>query len=261
MKSKKHTRLGNAPGSENLPVPASQTVVIPQGKQRMVQFTPGQQRIFNAGVLILGGAAAGGLLFLIGRKVYRNAVSNHEAGKGLDDSAPASTAKQLWLAMSNDGWFGTDEVMVRETLVNVPSKEFWNKVVKSYWKQYNRNLVDDLQGELSSTEFAEMKEIISLKPRTDKEALSPAATVSEAQLASWANRLHQAFNLTYWIWPYGTDEEAVYQVLKEVPDRKTMTLLNQSYQRQFTNTLDYDLRDEMSGGDLDKALQIINSKK
>lgn len=262
MRKKNHNHLSNTPQGENLPVPSGvQTVVIPGGKERMIKFTPNQQKLFNAGMLALGTVVGGGLIFLIGRKVYRSAVANHEAGKGFDDSAPATTAKRLSMAMSNDGWFGTDEVMVRETLVSVPSKEFWNKVVKSYWKQYNRNLVDDLESELSSSEFSEMKEIISTKPKTDKEAQNPNAMVSEGQIKSWATRLHQAFNLTYWLWPYGTDEDAVNQVLKEVPDRRTMALLEQTYQREYTNTLDYDLHDEMGGSELEKAMQIINSKK
>lgn len=57
----------------------------------------------------------------------------------------------------------------------------------------------------------------------------------------------------------GTDEEAVYQALKgKTP--ADLAYLSDSYQRQYGLTLDSQLRAEMSGEELDTALELLNRR-
>ncbi|NJK83536.1 MAG: hypothetical protein HC912_06640 [Saprospiraceae bacterium] len=91
-----------------------------------------------------------------------------------------------------------------------------------------------------------------------------------AKAASYAIRLHNAFenksSLTHsWFGSeLGTDEEAVYQTLTEIPSRKMLQSMMDVYNRDFGEKGFFmeRLAYEMDGpGEFDKALQIIHSKQ
>lgn len=202
---------------------------------------------------LLGLAGVGGTIWL-GRKIILNARANKEENKSFEDGSSATTAKQIKMAFENDGWWGTNVPALREALTSVQSQDDWNKVVKSYQKLYNNNLLKELSDELQSTEYNEMLQIINAKPQ--KKGQAPSVN----QYRAWAKRLKAAFDKVYGFLP-GTDDAAITATFNEIPTQSAFIKVGVEYKRQFgTNVLD-DLKAESEFGQYDEWLSIIVSKR
>lgn len=187
------------------------------------------------------------------RKMVRDAVSNREENKTLEDGSSATIAKQIKMAFDNDGWWGTDEVALRRALQSVQSKQDFDKVKKSYQKLYNRPLLEDMADELTSSEYNEMLQIISAKPakRGDK---------TEPNYDAWAKRLRSAMELYYMgIFP-GTDEDAIYAVFNEMPNYSAYKQVAKAYNRIYGDDLYDDLIGEMWYWEIDELIAKVKKK-
>ena len=202
---------------------------------------------------LLAAVGVGGTIWM-GRKLVLNAISSKEELKSFDEGTPATTAKQIKMAFDNDGWWGTNTDSLREALISVPSQEEWEKVIKSYQKQYNNNLIRDMADELQSTEYNEMMQIINAKPA--KKGQAPPIT----QYKAWAKRLKAAFDKEYGFLP-GTDSVAVKVTLDEIPTQAAFVKAGVEYKKLYgTNLLD-DLKSEGEFGQYDEWLKIIVTKR
>ncbi len=202
---------------------------------------------------LLAAVGVGGTIW-IGHKLILNAVSNKEELKSFEDGTPATTAKQIKMAFENDGWWGTNTEALRAALISVASQEDWDKIIKSYKKQYNANLIHDLSDELQSTELNEMMQIINSKP------LKKGQVVQANVYRAWAKRLKAAFDKSYGFLP-GTDSEAVKVTLNEIPTQAAFIKVGVEYKTLFgTNILD-DLKGEAEFGQYNEWLQIIVKKR
>lgn len=207
------------------------------------------------GLVVLGGA------FFIGRSLIRKARSNDEQKKAYDDDNPATAAQKLKLAFENDNWFGwgTDEAAIRDVLEKIRSKEEFDKVIKSYQRLYSRSLMADMQNELSTEEYAEVVDILSSKP--DKYIPGQLSVPSAAQYKAWAKRLRSAFKVSTWgVFPYGTDEDAIRQVLNDFPTQAAMLETAKAYRNEYGDDLISDLKSELSSAELKEMNQILESK-
>jgi len=201
----------------------------------------------------IGLVLAGGTLYL-GNKMLHKSISNTEEKKALEPNSTTSQAKQLKMAFDNDGWWGTDEALVRKTLRNIPDKKTYKEVAASYKKLYNSPLSKDMQSELTTTEYDEMMNIIAAKPEEYKKG----QPVTYNYLA-WAKRLRAAMDVYYWMFP-GTDEDAIKAVYLEIPTQVAFSKVKSAYKTEYGDDLPSDL-----AGDLDMItlleLQQIISKK
>src|SRR5688500_17581218 len=79
------------------------------------------------GLVVLGGS------FFIGRSIIRKVRSNSEEKKTYEEGNAATYAKQIKMAFENDMWWGwgTDEEALRRTILAIPSKEEFRKVINS----------------------------------------------------------------------------------------------------------------------------------
>lgn len=202
---------------------------------------------------LLAAVGVGGTIW-IGRKIILNAISSKEELKSFDEGTPATTAKQIKMAFDNDGWWGTNTDALREALISVASQEDWDKIVKSYQKQYNSNLIRDMADELQSTEYNEMMQIINAKPA--KKGQPPPAT----QYRAWAKRLKAAFDKEYGFLP-GTDSVAVKVTLNEIPTQAAFVKVGVEYKTLYGTNLFDDLKSEGEFGQYDEWLQIIVKKR
>ncbi len=205
---------------------------------------------------LIGLALAGGLAF-VGRKVIKNAIAGNEQSKTFDEDSPATFAKQIKMAFENDGWWGTDKVALRNALRSVPSKAVFRKVISSYKKLYNDNLLSDMQAELKSTEYTEMLSIIATKPENG--SAGAGSRVTEDDLREWAKRLKAAFDIDYAGMP-GTDEEAVKAVFIEIPTQEVFNKVAAAYKSLYGESLSDDLTHELEFWEYSPMLQIISSK-
>lgn len=202
---------------------------------------------------LLAAVGVGGSIY-IGRKLILNAISSKEELKSFEDGTPATIAKQIKMAFENDGWWGTNTVALRAALISVVSQEDWDKIIKSYQKQYNSNLIHDLSDELQSTELNEMMQIINSKPL--KKGQAPQVN----QFRAWAKRLKASFDKDYGFLP-GTDSVAVKVTLEEIPTQSAFIKVGVEYKTLYgTNILD-DLKGEAEFRQYNEWLQIIVKKR
>lgn len=218
-------------------------------------------KLWWGGGLLLGG----GVAFLVLRSLVRKARYKSAIGKTDDVSSPENIAQRFVQAFNPDtpmGW-GTDEELIRRTLLEVPHLKAWEQVKRAYQKlTKGGNLLNDMQSELSRSEKREMDLILSALPPNQRAAdQADPNQITQQQLDLWAGRIQAAANYeASAIWPYGTDEQAIYAVLQEVPTGRGINQLDQTYRRLFQKGLLRELTDEMSGSDLAHAYQIIVNK-
>lgn len=202
---------------------------------------------------LLGVVVVGGTIY-IGRKIILNKIANKEENKSFEDGTSATSAKQIKMAFENDGWPGTDTEALRNTLREIPSKEEFAKVVKSYQKLYNGNLIKDMSDELQTTEYNEMLQILAAKP--DKKGQAPSSVAYTA----WAKRMKAAFDKEYGFFG-GTDAEAIIAVFNEIPTQTAFVKVAVEYKRLYgTNMLD-DMKSESEFGQYDDWMKIITAKR
>ena len=201
---------------------------------------------------LLGVVVVGGTIY-IGRKIILNKIANKEESRSFEDGTSATYAKQIKMAFENDGWFGTNTIMLRDTLRQISSKEEFTKVLKSYQKLYNANLIKDMSDELQSTEYNEMLQILASKPDKKGQALPVIV------FATWAKRIRAAFDKSYGFLP-GTDSDAIIAVFNEIPSQSAFVQVSIEYKKLYgTNMLD-DLKSESEFGQYADWMKIITEK-
>ncbi|CAN5729091.1 hypothetical protein BH11BAC7_BH11BAC7_21300 [soil metagenome] len=190
---------------------------------------------------VIGVAAAGTLVWL-GYKVVTNVVSN-QANKGsLDSDDPAYFAKQFKIGFDNNNAIGVDTETVRQAMIAIPSKDFFSKVATNYHNQYKSSLFKDLETKLKSTEFQEMQAIYKIKPQKTGKNEVPIYDPY-----AWAARIHAAVNYETGGWFWGTDEEAIKQVMREISNQRTWDDVVGAYEAKYS----LDIVQEIDG-DVDK---------
>jgi hypothetical protein len=202
---------------------------------------------------LLGVVVVGGTIY-IGRKIILDKIANKEENKSFEDGTSATSAKQIKMAFENDGWPGTDTESLRSTLREIPSKEEFAKVVKSYQKLYNGNLIKDMSDELQSTEYNEMLQILAAKPDKKGQAPSPVA------YTAWAKRMKAAFDKEYGFFG-GTDAEAIIAVFNEIPTQTSFVKVAVEYKRLYGTNMLEDMKSESEFGQYDDWMKIITAKR
>lgn len=215
------------------------------------------------GSLFLG---LGGLGFLAVRGTIRKNRYQSAVNKIDDPNEPEYYAQQFYNAffeVEPFGW-GTDVELIRETLQAIPHQAFFDQVKTAYLNltKRTRHLLDDLRDELTVEEWNEIRQIIQLLPQNQREAnqLQPGQ-YSTRHLEAWAIRIRSAANYeTSFLWPFGTDEAAIYAVLRELPSLEAFCRLNQHYFQKYSKTVIQEILDELGGDDLARALTILKQK-
>lgn len=200
----------------------------------------------------LGAVVVGGVGYL-GYKVYRNFVSGREDAKALDTDGVSLVAKRIKMAFDNDGYWGTDEIALREILRNVKSQEEWVAIGTSYRRHYGEELMAHMEDELTSTELAEMTAIINSKPNEG------GATDPTRQYENWAKRINAAVNVSYG-WLPGTDENAIKAVFTEIPTQSAFVKVGTEYARLYSENMTDDLKGDLYFLDYAEMMKIILAK-
>lgn len=203
------------------------------------------------GVIVLGGS------FYLGKKILKGAKANAEERKTFVEGSEATYAKQIKMAFENDGWWGTDEVALRNVLRKIASKQQLKSVISSYEKLYGSSMLKDMKDELQSTEYNEMLAIIAAKPDSIGGNYQPIITSVNYQ--SWARRLKAAFDIKYGPFP-GTDEDAIKAVFMELPSQAAFFKVAQAYKQEYGNDLMSDLQSELEFWEFSPMMAIINAK-
>lgn len=202
-----------------------------------------------AGTVVVVGGAIWGVVHLV-----RKANEKREQKKSLDEGTPATLAKQLKMAFDNDGWWGTNVPLVRKTFQEIPSKDFYKKVEKSYSALTRGNsLPKDLEEELTSTEYSEVLNILASKPE------KTGGASQSGIYKNWAERLKAAFDYTVGVFE-ATDEDAINAVYREIPSQYAYAQVEDAYYRLYGTKLYDDLISELWDGDADELVNSIKQK-
>jgi hypothetical protein len=217
--------------------------------------------------VVVGGLTllAGGGLFLLGQHIVRNLNQDRAFQRTDDPNGPENTALRLFQAFHPDTPFGigTDEELVRKTIQSIPHRDFLKDVERAYRKlTKGKGMMEEMEGELSIQMKHEIDMILRMLPDNKREAASrDPSKPTAAQFDAWAERIKAAADYeASFAWPYGTDEEAIYAVLRELPSARAACELDKTYRRKYGMGLLFQLTDEMEGEDLHKAYRILKDK-
>lgn len=198
------------------------------------------------------GAAATGTILYFGWKIITDKISDQASKGSLDNEDPAYYAKQFNIGFDNNNWYGADTETIRETMLAIPSKDFFDKVAKSYQRQYQSNLFKDLETKLKSTEYQEMQAIYKIKPQ--KTGGSNAATIYDPY--AWATRIHAAVNYETWGAAWGTDEEAIKQVIREIPNQAAWNDVKAAYEEKYSLDINEDIDGDLDSDEYDFRAEL-----
>jgi len=202
---------------------------------------------------ILGSAALATAGYF-GYKAIRTIVSNQSGKQSLETGTPAYYAQSIRMGIENNNWAGTDTVKIRQTILEIPDKHTFRKVEDNYKRQYGVMLFADLKEHLKTTEMDEMQAIYKVKPeRADKNSqpiYDPYA---------WAIRINAAVHYETWGLLWGTDLEAIKQVMREIPDQKSWDDLAEAYESKYSVSITEDIDGDVSSWDYDYRNEL--SKK
>lgn len=221
------------------------------------RLTPKQQKLITDFAIGTGITLVAATALYFGVKFVKGKISNHERGKGFGESEHATWADQIRNGILNDGvWVGTNVPAIRNALIEIPSKQDFEKVEKSYKRQFNsRNLVDDLRGDLSTTEYEEMLAILESKPEKARDVGAPIFDPH-----GWAKRLNAAVNYETWGFLWGTDKDAITAVIKEIPTVAAFEETATVYYNEYGVTLAEDLKGDLSPSEFLEYVQMIAKK-
>jgi hypothetical protein len=220
-----------------------------QVEEELGELSTGDKVIFSVwGTILFGG------VLLIGRTIIRTKRANKEQDKSYKEGTSDNYAKQIQMALHNDGWWGADTVALRNVLIQIPSQEEYQKVIQSYDTQNKgASMLTDMGKELKTTELDEMNSIINAKPKKTGDKADLSVVNGE-----WANRIKSALDKTWGIF-HDSDTDAVKAVFYEIPTQGAYLGVSNTYAAQFHKSLDDDLRSGL-GSDYSTVMDIINKK-
>lgn len=236
------------------------TIVVQQGKASSwwLNLTEEQRKVVTTISIALGISLLAALAIFIGNKIVRNKIANSEESKSLGGDKHATWAKQIKNAFDNNGWWGTDEELLRNTLREIPSKEDFQKVQKSYRNlTKGGNLIEDMTGELKQTEYNEMLAILNSKPNKAKDAKN-GVVINDPY--GWAKRIYAAVSYQWLGVFWGTDKPAITAVFLDIPTQKAFLETAKAYSQLYGTSLINALLGDLSQGEVMGYLDMVKKK-
>ncbi len=147
---------------------------------------------------------------------------------------------------------GTDEEAVYRALQELDRNQAAiDELKKVYLEEHKVPLLDDIYDDFSDTELDYALQLINMGASGSKQRIEPApASTMDVTLA--ATRIREAVEVMM-----GTDEEAIFAVL--LPFKQNTLAIQNEYYRRYHEDLRDRLVDELSGSELDYALELLET--
>ena len=183
----------------------------------------------------------------------KKSKSNKAEKKTFMPGSAQSIAKQLHIALENQGDWGSSTTDLREAITGIKTQEELKDVQQQYFNLYHTPFGTDMEKYLKPNEVKDMLNIIRVKPSKNK-AVDP-----QVKYDAWAQRLKAAFDHHQGYFP-GTDEDAIKAVFNEIPTQTVYRLVRDAYKRRYGSSLDVDLKGELEFWEYPDYMKMINSK-
>jgi len=162
---------------------------------------------------------------------------------GLTEEMLKQIARTLREAMKG---LGTDEEAIYSAFSG-RTQEQVDAIARVYQKIYGANLLADLRDELTDSE---MEHLAIFSPTT-----APGKVGSAQQATAFADQIAHQLNKA--MDRLGTDEHSIYSALTGRTQAE-LQAIKVAYKRLTDRELEADIRDEMSGSELTRALALLN---
>ena len=160
-------------------------------------------------------------------------------------SRAEALARQLEDAMS--GW-GTDEEAIYGALAGRTADDMAD-IRDVYHQLYSKNLDAELRDELTDAEYARIRPVLEARPETTMSAGERQVAAMD-RAAAIADQLHDAME------GLGTEEDQIFNALTgRTPSE--IEEISRQYEARHSTPLEDDLRDDLSGDELARALRLI----
>jgi len=153
-------------------------------------------------------------------------------------------ARQLREAMAG---LGTDEEAIYSALAG-RTQEQVDAIARVYQQMFARVLIDDLRDELTESE---MEHLAMFSPTVAPGSAGPPAEQAAGLAEVVASQLDRAMKGP------GTDEESIFAALTGRTQAE-LQAIKEAYKRLTNRELEADLRDELSGSELQHALVLLS---
>jgi len=154
-------------------------------------------------------------------------------------------ADQIYKAIAG---LGTDEEAVYRALQKLErNPDAIKKLKEAYRRRHKLDLVEDIRDDFSGEELEYALQLLNLGTKDSKQRIAPEPEDPKTA----ARRIREA------VQGPGTDEEAVYAAL--LPFRRDTLKVQRAYQEDFNEDLRDRIEDEMSGSELDYALDLLET--
>jgi Domain of unknown function (DUF4157)/Annexin len=219
-------------------------------------FTVGNDIFFNSGQYAPDSGSGKHLLaHELTHTVQQGNASSIQRKPSLTKADLNDIAEKVHKAIAG---LGTDEEAAYMTLQRLEKDAgLIGEVSDIYQQKYGVTLEADIRDDFSDEELQYALELIGITPPLIDELIQ-SVPVSDSEYEFAARKVYGAMD------QWGTNEEAIYGVLismENVPER--ITKLNAAYTKKYPTglhggNLEHDIRDEMSGSELDYALLLLN---
>ena len=186
-----------------------------------------------------------------GYKAAKNIIAIQAAKDSLEPTQPAYFAQQIKMGFENDNWLGTNTNQIRQAFIDIPDKQTFRKVSENYHKQYGGSMFQDLKVHLKSTEMQEMVAIYRIKPEKSGKNSQPIYDPY-----AWAERINAAVNFQTWGLLWGTDLEAIKQVIREITSQNSWDDTADAYQSKYSTSIVSDIDSDVSSIEYDFRAEL-----
>jgi len=174
------------------------------------------------------------------RPVIQRAISSGQA---------AALAERIYDAMEG---LGTDEDAVYGALSGRTPEDL-DAIREAYFFAYNHTMLEDINDEFSGDELAKVMRLLEGRP-----APGATATATERETSATARARDIAQQLADAISGAGTEEDQIFNAL-EGRSADEIAEIRRQYFALTGHSLDRDLRDDLSGDELERALALVHS--
>ena len=161
----------------------------------------------------------------------------------------AALAERLYDAMEG---LGTDEDAVYGALSGRTPEDL-DAIREAYYFAYNHTLLEDVNDDFSGDELARVMRLLEGRP-----APGATATAAERETSATARARDIAQQLVDAISGAGTEEDQIFNAL-EGRSADEIAEIRRQYFALTGHSLDRDLRDDLSGDELERALALVHS--